>query len=160
MKNILAFIFIFTSCFANAQQSGTILIDWIAKTEYAIEETKIQIPQFLSDSYNFNFHNRSLLYIKKIPVDYIIDENSLQVTNIVYESISESKIGDLSKSEINNTIKASVKAINSRDQNYCYLSFSPIIKDESGYKKVLSLNYYFNKNNISINKIMMKMSII
>ena len=145
MKNILAFIFIITSCFANAQQSGTILIDWIAKTEYAIEETKIQIPQFLSDSYNFNFHNRSLLYIKKIPVDYIIDENSLQVTNIVYESISESKIGDLSKSEINNTIKASVKAINSRDQNYCYLSFSPIIKDESGYKKVLSLNYYFNK---------------
>ena len=145
MKNILAFIFIITSCFANAQQSGTISIDWIAKTEYAIEETKLQIPQFSSDSYNFNFHNRTLLYVKKIPVDYIIDENSLQVTNIVYESISESKIGDLSKSEINNTIKASVKAINSRDQNYCYLSFSPIIKDESGYKKVLSLNYYFNK---------------
>ena len=145
MKNILAFIFIITSCIANSQQSGTISIDWIAKTEYAIEETKLQIPQFSSDSYNFNFHNRTLLYVKKIPVDYIIDENSLQVTNIVYESISESKIGDLSKSEINNTIKASVKAINSRDQNYCYLSFSPIIKDESGYKKVLSLNYYFNK---------------
>ena len=83
MKNILALIFILSSCIANSQQSGTISIDWIAKTEYAIEETKIQIPQFLSDSYNFNFHNRSLLYIKKITVDYIIDENSLQVNNIV-----------------------------------------------------------------------------
>ena len=145
MKNILALIFILTSCFANAQQSGTISIDWIAKTEYAIDQTKLQIPQFLSDSYNFNFHNRSLHFIKKIPVDYITDENSLQVTNIVYESISESQIGDLSKSEINNTIKASIKAINSRDLNYCYLSFSPIIKDETGYKKVLSLNYYFTK---------------
>ncbi len=108
MKNILALIFILTSCFANAQQSGTISIDWIAKTEYAIDQTKLQIPQFLSDSYNFNFHNRSLHFIKKIPVDYITDENSLQVTNIVYESISESQIGDLSKSEINNTIKASI----------------------------------------------------
>ena len=66
MKKILAFIFIITSCFANAQESGTILIEWIAKSEYAIEETKLQIPQFSSDSYNFNFHDRSLLFIKKI----------------------------------------------------------------------------------------------
>ncbi|MEO0037380.1 MAG: hypothetical protein RIQ59_591 [Bacteroidota bacterium] len=146
MKNILTCFFILLSCFLKAQQSATISIDWLTKTEYALEETKLQIPQFSSDSYNFNFHNRSLFFVKKIPIDYFIDENSLQVTNISYESISESQIGDLSKSEIKSTINASIKTITARDQNYGYLSFCPIIKDETGYKKVLSLTYSFTKS--------------
>ncbi|MFM7018713.1 type IX secretion system sortase PorU [Flavobacterium sp.] len=145
MKYFLTSVFILFSCFLKAQKGGTIALDWTAKTEYSIEETHLNIPQFSSDSYNFNFQNRSLLFIKKFPVDFFVSENSLQISSISYESISENELGDLSKSEIKNNINASIKTIISRDQNYCYLSFSPIIRDETGYKKVISLTYYFDK---------------
>ena len=79
MKYFLTSVFILFSCFLKAQKSSAIALDWTAKTEYSIEETRLNIPQFSSDSYNFNFQNRSLLFIKKIPVDFIVNENSLQM---------------------------------------------------------------------------------
>ena len=143
MKKIFTFIIVLFCCFVNAQQSATISLDWDAKTAYSIGDVKLNIPQFSSDSFNFDFANKSLFYIKKIPTDYFVDESSLQITNVVFESVSETQLGNLSQSEIKKSITASVKTIVSRDQYFGYLTFSPIIKEESGYKRVKSLTYSF-----------------
>ena len=145
MKKIVTFILVLFSCFVNAQQSATITLDWVAKTAYSIEVVKLNIPQFASDSYNFDFQNKSISYINKIPTDYFVDPSSLQISNVVFESVSAAQLGDLSTVALKNSINASVKTIISRDQYFGYLSFSPIIRDESGYKRVKSLTYSFSK---------------
>lgn len=145
MKKIITFIIVLFGCFVNAQQSATITLDWVAKTDYSIGDAKIQVPQFSSDSYNFDFHNSTVLYVNKIPTDFFVDETSLQISNVVFESISVAQLGDLSKAAIKNAINASIKTIVSRDQYFGYLSFLPIIKEDSGYKRVKSFTYSFVK---------------
>ena len=122
MKKIIPFIIVLFGYFVNAQQSATITLDWVAKTDYSIGDAKIQVPQFSSDSYNYDFQNSTVLYVNKIPTDFFVDETSLQISNVVFESISVAQLGDLSKSAIKNSINASIKTIVSRDQYYGYLS--------------------------------------
>ncbi len=145
MKKFIIFIVLFFSCFVNAQQSATITLDWVTKTDYSIGDAKLQVPQFSSDSYNFDLQNKSISYVKKIPIDYFVDESSLQITAIIFEPVSVNQLGELNVNTIKNSINSSVKTIISRDKYFAYLSFSPIIKDESGYKRVKSLTYSFNK---------------
>ncbi len=145
MKKFFILIILLFSCFTNGQQNSFITIDWVTKTDYSIGDLKLQVPQFSSDSYNFDLQDKSITYVEKIPINYFVDEFSLQVTNIIFESISATQLGDLNKSTIKTSINSSVKTVVSRDQYYAYLTFSPIIKDESGYKRVKSLTYSFNK---------------
>ncbi|MFZ4105032.1 type IX secretion system sortase PorU [Flavobacterium sp.] len=145
MKKFFILIIILFSCLINGQQNSFITIDWVAKTDYSIGDLKLQIPQFSSDSYNFDLQDKSITYVKKIPINYFVDVSSLQITNIIFESISATQLGDLNKSSLKTSINSSVKTVVSRDQYYAYLTFSPIIKDESGYKRVKSLTYSFNK---------------
>ena len=145
MRNFFTCIIVLFSFFVNAQQGATIALDWVAKTSYSIEDVELHVPQFKSDSYNFDFQNKTILYIQKIPTDFLVSESSLQISNVVFESISVIQLGDLSTKAIGNSMNASVKTVISRDQYFGYLSFSPIIKDESGYKRVKSLTYSFTK---------------
>ena len=145
MKKIVTYIIFLFFGFVNAQQSATITIDWVANTDYSIGATKLKIPQFSSDCFNFDFQNKTIQFVKKIPVDYIVNESSLQITNIEFETISTSQLADLSQSLIKSSINASIKTSVSRDQYFGYFSFSPIIKDESGFKRVKSLTYTFTR---------------
>ncbi len=145
MKKIVTCFIVLLCGFVNAQQSATITLDWVAKTTYSIGDVKLNVPQFSSDSYNFDLQNKSIQFIKKIPTDFFVNESSLQINTIEFESISTSQLGDLSQSAINNTINASIKTSVSRDQYFGYLSFSPIIKDGSGFKRVKSFTYSFIK---------------
>ncbi|MBY0487167.1 MAG: type IX secretion system sortase PorU [Flavobacteriaceae bacterium] len=146
MKKIALLLLLFICHFVNAQHSGSIVVDWSEKTNYSFGDFNINVPQFTSDSYNFDFEKKVILFTKKIPLTTFLDENSLQITNIVLESISESQLGDLSKVNIKNTINPSLKNIITRDQVSGLIAFSPIIKDESGYKKVKSFTYSFNNS--------------
>ena len=154
MKKIITLVFLFTCLIVNAQQSGSINVDWIEKTDYSYSDFKFNIPQFQSDSYNFDFVKKEISYVKKIPSTQLIDENSLQISNLVFESINDTQLGDLNKVTIPSTIKATFRNTIARDQNTILLTFSPIVKDENGYKKVKSFNYSYtfssnaNKNSI------------
>lgn len=134
-----------------AQQTSYLTLDWIEKTNYPYNDFKFTIPQFQSDSYNFDPIKREIIYSKKIPSIVFIDENSIQVSNVVFETISELQLGDLNKSNIPNTVNPKIKNIVARDQIYALLTFSPIIKDENGYKRITSLNYSYT-NSSKINK--------
>ena len=104
MKKIVTCFIVLLCGFVNAQQSATITLDWVAKTTYSIGDVKLNVPQFSSDSYNFDLQNKSIQFIKKIPTDFFVNESSLQINTIEFESISTSQLGDLSQSAINNTI--------------------------------------------------------
>ena len=108
MKKIAIFLN-FIGCFlCFAKQQGNIVIEWNDKTSYATGDFTVKIPQFNSDSFNYDNSKKQITYSLKIPSSSLIDENSLQLTNVVYETIDATQLGELSKNTIPTTIKAKI----------------------------------------------------
>jgi hypothetical protein len=143
MRKIAILLLLFLAHFVNAQQSKSVNVDWTEKTIFSFGEYTISIPQFYSDSFTYDSDKKAIYFTQKIPLNNYLDENSLIISNVVLESISENKLGDLSKTSIPTTINASLKNYNARDAIFALLTFSPIIKDELGFKKVKSFTYSF-----------------
>jgi Peptidase family C25 len=152
MKKIYFYIFLFCGVMVFAQQRKNITIDWIDKANYSFGEYKVNVPIFKTDSYNFDFAKKEIFFTCKVNVSDLVDENSLVLSDIVYESIIESQLGDINRENIKNSISASLKNVIVRDKKYFVLQFYPIIKDAVGYKKVKSLTYSYNSSSVS-NKI-------
>lgn len=151
MKKILTLYFVFSCLITSAQQRGDILVNWLPSKAVAYGDFKITLPQFNVENYEFKADTKALLFSKKIPLSASADENSLQITDIVYETISASELGELSVAAIPTQINASVRNFNAREKTIALFSFSPIIKDGNGYKKVKSLTYAFNNSASRIN---------
>lgn len=144
MKKIFILLFLFVFSFVDAQQSGSAVVNWSDKTDYSFGEYKVNIPQFQSVNYNFDFTSKTIDFTMKIACNSLIDESSIQLTNVVYESIDESKLGELDKRQIKASIKYTLKNIVARDLIFGLITVSPIIKDENGFKKIKSFDYSFN----------------
>jgi hypothetical protein len=126
--------------FSFAQIKGDIAIEWLEKTETSFGDNRINIPQFSGNSYDFEFSTKSLFYVLNLTGLSPYEGNNVQLTNVVYESISISKIGDLDPKNIPKTPSALLKNTESRGLKQSFIVFSPIIKDELGYKRIKSLS--------------------
>ncbi len=144
MKKIAIFLNLIVCFVCFAQQRGKIVVDWNDKTTYSTGDFTVKIPQFNSDSFNYDDSKKQLYFTAKIPSSGLIDENSLQISNIVYESIDVSQLGELSKSAIPSFINAKIENYIARDKIFARLSFFPIIKVDNNYQKVKSLSYSFS----------------
>ena len=149
MKKLLPLCFVLTSLISFGQQSEDLVIHWLPTAAVAFGDYKVTVPQFDATNFEFRGDVGQLLFKKKIPQSATVNENSLLITNIVYEPIASSQLGELRVSEIPNTINASLRNIQARDKMSALLSFSPIIKDASGFKKVKSLRYSFTNASTS-----------
>jgi len=147
MKKLLSVYLILTFTISFAQQKGDLTINWTPISAIPYGDYKITLPQFNPENFEFKSAAGQLIFVKKIPQSSTINENSLQITNIVYESISISELGELKTSVIPSAINATVRNLTARDKKTALLSFSPIIKDAGGFKKVKSLTYSFNTGN-------------
>ena len=147
MKIKLLFLFFTIVC--NSQQKGDVRLDWVDNSTISFNSYKFIVPQFKSENFTFNCYNKSILYSLNLPQSDEIDENSLQITNVVFETISQSQLGDVNIKSIPNTINASVKNTIARDKIFAFLSLSPIINEADGYKKIVSFSYYFSNSSIS-----------
>jgi hypothetical protein len=127
-----------------AQKSETITINWIDQTNYDLGEVVIKIPQFQSENYDFNVSSRAISFKSNFNISSLLSEDALQISAINYENISEEALFDLDKSKISSAINAKFESANARGVFIGSLSFNPIIKDASGYKKVISLTYSLN----------------
>ena len=129
-----------------SQQKGNVSLVWSEKFEYSFSSFKFNIPQIKSDSFVFDSYKRAIYYNLNLPQSELFDENSLQITNVIYDDISVSELGDLNLKNIPNSINASLKSTISRDKIFAFISLSPIIKINDRYKKVVSFSYYFSNN--------------
>jgi hypothetical protein len=143
--------FLFISIATFSQQKGDISLVWLDKSELSYGSFKYNIPQIKSENFSFDHSKRAVFYTLNLPQTGIIDENSLQITNVIYEDISIADLGDLNSKNIPNSINASLKSSLSRDKIFAFISISPIIKKEDGYKKVISFSYNFSNNIASRN---------
>ncbi len=141
MKKLLSALIALISYVSFGQQQGSITLDWLDNVPVAYGDFKVNVPQFKSDSYNYDNARKSILFSLKIPVTAAVDANSLQITNISFESITQGQLGELNLAAIPATINLTVKTIRAREKLFASFSLSPIIKDGSGFKRIKSFTY-------------------
>ena len=103
----LLFLLFSIACFS--QQKGDVKLDWIEKTEISFNTYALVFPKFKSENFTFNSANKAIFYTINLPQSTQVDENSLQITNIIFEPISLSQLGDLNIKAIPNSINATIK---------------------------------------------------
>lgn len=146
MKKTLTFFLLFFLSLSFAQQRGTVTINWSEKQDVNIGERTINIPQFNPENFKYDGYKNEVKYLLKIPQTSRADEKSLQITDVVYETITPAQLGSLSTAAIPAKLTFSLQNLQARDDLSALLTVSPIVKDGSGYKKIKSFTYTFNNN--------------
>ena len=144
MKKIV-FLVLLVSLMSNAQVRGTFVINWTENSSYSIGKTHYMLPQFDFENYFFDEVHQSLEFRMNIATSSEINESSLLITNIVYESVNQ--LGDLSPIYIPSSLQAKAKNVNARDVKFVQISFSPIVKTKSGYQRIKSFEYRLERGN-------------
>lgn len=143
MKNrllIFALLFTFLSF---GQQKGEIILNWVDNEKSSAGDVEIVIPKFQAQYMDFNAASNELLFSYSFPVYSFINENSLQITNIVYESMTREQLGKLSIARLATAVNGKIRTITARGDIYAVVSLSPIIKEGSSYKRVKSFSYSY-----------------
>jgi len=155
MKKIAILIVFLVNLLAFGQKAESITIDWIEKSSYSFGEYSVKIPQFNAENLYFDNYNKTLYYNLKKESNALIDENSLVISDVIYEPIDENSLGELSKNAIPNAIKATIQNQISRENSSFFLSVSPIIKEGNSFKKIKSFkySYTFSTNSMSVNTV-------
>jgi hypothetical protein len=142
MKKII-FILLFGSCLATAQVSGSFVIDWKDNLSYSIGDAKFNVPQFNYENFSFDEVNKSLEFRLNVPISNSINPNSLRISNVVYETITQ--LGDLSISSIPTSISERAIPVKARNDQFVHIFFAPIIKSKSGFQRVKSFDYSLDR---------------
>jgi hypothetical protein len=147
-KNLILFTLLLSAaCYS--QKARPITIEWIDNKPISYGDYTVNVPQFKTDSYNYNDSKKEIQFLLKIPTANFINENSLQLFDVVYETISENQLGELNKTTLSSSLNASLSNIIGRDNITALLKLNPIIKEENNYKRVISFNYSFTESDNS-----------
>ncbi|MFM9825412.1 type IX secretion system sortase PorU [Flavobacterium sp.] len=141
MKKSFLFLFILLSYFSHAQNTGNITINWLENRKINIGEFKIKIPVFSGESFSYDSSKKSILYTLNIPESAAINDSSVKITAVQYESLTTQQLGDLSLDNIPTSPSEFLKINISRDIKQAFLVLSPIIKDNTGFKRITSFSY-------------------
>ena len=141
-KNILFLLFVLVCFVGFAQEQSTVSVVWKPKSSYAIGDNSYLLPQFNVENFQFNAVENSIVFSKTIPTTSLYDEkNALEISNVVYESISESELGDIVKKNLPSTLQYWTQTYRARDKFYLQFFVSPIISENGVYKKIVSFSF-------------------
>lgn len=130
------------STVAQAQQKRYNIV-WTESQTLSGDSFSIEIPSFDKAYFNYGLEE-GILFVDQWESKGLVNESSISVTNVVYQSISKTDLKDLDLNKIPNTLSYSLKNSVARNKTYTFFQLTPIIKDENGdYKKVTSfqINY-------------------
>ena len=125
----------------NAQSTDNINIDWQEKTEMIIGNSKISIPRFIGNNFHYDSEKNCLFYNLKLKEPSTDQQSDILLTNLIYESVSKEQLGDLSLDNIPNDTSLKIHNYINRGIEESFVTFSPIIKDGYGYKRIRSFSY-------------------
>ncbi|MEA9415717.1 type IX secretion system sortase PorU [Flavobacterium sp. PL02] len=141
MKKTLLTCFILLYISSFAQTKDDVIINWLDKKDMYFGEFKVNAPLFSGNSYHLNSDTKTILYALNLTQFNYSENSNVQLSNIVYETISENELGDLTLKNIPKTINETLKISSARGINQALLTLSPIINNGTGYKRVKSFTY-------------------
>lgn len=146
MKQVI-FIFLFLiPILSFSQLNGSLTINWQNKKETNYGENKITIPYFTGSSFRLDMTKKSITLLHNLNQPNVANGSSVQISNIVYEPISRTELGDLTFQNISDKVNESLIITNSRDLKHTFLSLNPIIKDGNSFKIIKSFSYNINNS--------------
>jgi hypothetical protein len=143
MKSKLLFLIFFISLLSYGQQSNDVSLIWQDNVPSAVGNVSYSIPQFQPQYMQFDSSKKALLFISSLSVSSPVNQNSLQVTNIVYETISREQLGQLSATALPSSVNAKLQSSHARSEWFATLTLSPIIQEGGSYKRVKSFTYSY-----------------
>jgi len=134
-----------------SQINGGLTLDWQNKKEMSFGEYKIIIPYFKGNSFRFDTTKKSITLLLKLDESSSSNSNSVSLTNVIYETISITDLGDLTLQNIPDRPNETLKNILARDKKQTFLSLYPIIKEGNSYKRIKSFSYSINNSTAKSN---------
>ena len=151
IKYIVLVCFLLLSNFSFSQEYNSQKVIWDGFYSVKENDVEFKFPLFSKECYDINVSEKTITFSKVIPVSQMVNNNSLQLINIVYENVNEEQLGSLDKNKIPSKLVYSIGSVKARDNFFAYLSVSPIIKENGVYKRITSFNYTFNLDNSNRN---------
>ena len=106
----------------------------------------ITIHGFQSANFHYNPIAKTVRYVEEITgVRAPVDEQRFEISNIQYVSISAKSLEGYDLKKIPDDIQLTIKNTQARSNNGVYISFSPIIKTNAGFKKVRLIELVFQE---------------
>lgn len=149
MKKQFAHFFLLFSFTLFAQQSEKILLDWSKEVGYNYDNFSFKVPQFQMEYFDFKPDSKTIFFRKVIEVSQ--PNVSFAISNVTYENITTSELHDIDIQGIPSSINFTSEIVQARNEFKSVLSFSPIIKEGSNFKKVVSFTYN-QVNNGDVNR--------
>ncbi|MDY0088847.1 MAG: type IX secretion system sortase PorU [Flavobacteriaceae bacterium] len=146
-KFCLFFFFIFS--IAMSAQNVSFSIEWNTDNKLYFGDYSVAVPNFKSDNFVYNDFSQTIYFSEKIRINGRVDEESIRIRSLNLVDILEEELGVLDKEIVPSNINAKIMNTNNKDFNQALITFSPIIKTETGYKKVTSVSFEYNIGNSS-----------
>ena len=142
MKKIIFSLVFLTSIFSYSQQKS-FKIEWNGTNTFATSSSSIDIPSFNKENYSYNRED-GLKFVAQWALNGLINEKSINITNISFASISLSELMDIDLKTIPNVVKVKLNNSIARGKNAAFLEITPIVKDNGTYKKVTAFTVTYN----------------
>lgn len=155
MKNLVFYFIFLFPVLTFAQIKGDVIIDWLENSTINPTNKKSKIPYFKGNSYFYDSSHKAIYYNLNLDSSLDLDAKNIQISNIIYESITTGFIGDLNPAMIPSVIEPNIYNTSSRNRIQNFLKISPIIKDNLGYKRIKSFSYVINNSvtrKVTLNK--------
>ncbi|MBU2928817.1 type IX secretion system sortase PorU [Winogradskyella psychrotolerans] len=142
MKNcyLISFLLITMLSFGQQKQFD---INWDGYETLDTGYSKVEVPAFDKNHFNYDANTGLTFFAQWESSGSQIDENSVVLTNVAYETISSSDLKGLNPELVPTAPKYNLYNTNARGVYSLYFELSPIIKDRGVYKKItaFTVNY-------------------
>jgi len=147
MKKIILFIGVLLTVFNLFAQKKVITVDWGTnnhKQPVLVKDKKQNFERKTTISLIDLLEDQDMKYYKQWEDVGFAIENSLQVSNVIYENVTANELKKLNKNLIPNKLSFHIKSSKARTVIYTTVTISPIIKSNGIYKKVLSFSISYS----------------
>ena len=125
---IKLFFFFFLSVFLGISQQKHFDIVWQGTTAMKTAISKKEVSSFNSDHFNYD-DIEGLTFFAQWEESTLIDEKSVQLTNVSYQNISKTELKGISVENLPISPKVILRNIRNRNKRSVYFEVSPIIND-------------------------------
>ncbi|SHH24929.1 type IX secretion system sortase PorU [Winogradskyella jejuensis] len=135
-------------CFFSFAQQKQFTINWNGDKNLEAGYAKVVVPSFDENHFSYNVES-GLTYYSEWKESGLVNETSVNLSNVVYNPISRSELKDLELTTIKSNLDYKLVNTEARGKHSVYFQFNPIVKEGNSYKKVMSftLNYSLGSAN-------------
>jgi hypothetical protein len=144
----LTLVFVLSFFLIGFSQQKDFKINWDGSKLLVAETYNIEVPHFQDENFSFS-HQNGLKFISQWKSDVLIDQNTSQLLNIQYASISSSELKGINIKDIPKSPQFKLKNAVAREAKYLYLEISPIVNQNGVLKRITSFSIQYNRTSMS-----------